>query len=177
MPEPEDFDDSNEIQLTVVRGPSTPPYEKGVRTRLTARTFLRIIKHIETGWAVTQSCKAEGFTYRRFRQLCQRWPIYQARFEKAEVQRAEHRRETMERIVLSHAVKNWQAAGWWLERAHPDRYSLKTVHRDDGTNDEQAIGNQVPLATLVEDARLAAEVALQKPPGLPDTSTKMASTG
>jgi hypothetical protein len=81
----------------------------------TARTFLRIIKHIEIGWAVTTSCKAEGLSYRRFRQLCQRWPNYQARYEKAERQRADHRREAMEAVVLHHAIKNWQAAGWWLE--------------------------------------------------------------
>jgi hypothetical protein len=129
MPDPEDFDDSNEIQLTVVREPSTPPYEKGVRTRLTARTFLRIIKRIETGWPVTQSCKAEGLTYRRFRQLCQRWPTYQRRYEKAERQRAAHRTEAMEALVLRAAATNWCAAAWWLERTHPDRFSLRNVER------------------------------------------------
>jgi hypothetical protein len=173
MPEPEDFDDSNEIQLTVVRGPSTPPYEKGVRTRLTAKTFLRVIKRIETGWAVTQSCKAEGFTYRRFRQLCQRWPAYQARYEKAERQRAEHRRETMEQIILHHAVKNWQAAGWWLERAHPDRYSLKTVHRDDN-NAERPQYAELTREELLASIERAKELANLAPVGwqpLPDSPT------
>jgi hypothetical protein len=159
MPDIEDFDDLNEIQLTVVRGPSAPPYQKGTRTRLTARTFLRIIKHIETGWAVTMSCKSEGLTYRRFRQLCQRWPNYQARYEKAERQRAEHRREAMEAIVLHHAVKNWQAAGWWLERAHPDRYSLKSVNRDDGASANQPIGTEIPLERLQMYGQLMAQIA------------------
>lgn len=109
--------------------PSSAPYQKGTRTRLTARAFLRIIKRIETGWAVTQSCRAEGLTYRRFRQLCQHWPAYQARYERAAIQRAEHRRETMEALVLHAAATNWVAAAWWLERSHPNRFSLRNVER------------------------------------------------
>ena len=128
---------------------------------MTARTFLRIIKRIETGWAVTMSCKAEGLTYRRFRQLCQRWPAYQARYEKAERQRAEHRRETMEALVLHAAAKNWVAAAWWLERSHPARYSLKTVHRDDGTI-EQPIGDAIPAERLAEYGRLMLEIGARE---------------
>ena len=58
-------------ELKVVREiPGKAPYEKGTRTRFTARTFLLIIRRIETGWAVTTACQAEGFTYKRFRQIC-----------------------------------------------------------------------------------------------------------
>jgi hypothetical protein len=142
----------------VVREINPPPYTKGTRTFLTARTFLRIIKRIETGWAVTMSCKAEGLTYRRFRQLCQRWPAYQRRYEKAERQRAEHRRETMEALVLHAAAKNWVAAAWWLERSHPARYSLKTVIRDESTT-EQLIGDAIPAERLAEYGRLMLEMA------------------
>lgn len=155
MPEPDDID---EFQLTVVREIPAPPYEKGTRTRVTARSFLRVIKHVETGWAVTQSCRAEGFSYRRFRQLCQQRPSYQRRYERAEKQRAEHRRETMEAIVLHHAVKHYQAAQWWLERAHPDRYALKSVIRE-GDTAEQPIGNEIPAERLAEYGRLMLEFA------------------
>ena len=176
--EPEDFDDPDEIELTVVREPSAPPYEKGTRTRLSARTFLLIIKRIETGWAVTQACKAEGLTYRRFRQLCQHRPNYQARYEKAERQRAEHRRESMETIVLHHAIKNWQAAGWWLERAHPDRYALKSVIRDDGTNAEKPIYAELTrdqlLASIARAKELEAEAPVGWQPPLPDKSSEVA---
>jgi hypothetical protein len=154
MPEADVFD----VQLTVVREFTPPPYEKGVRTRVTARTFLRVIKHIEVGWAVTHSCKAEGFSYRRFRQLCQQRPNYQRRYEEAERQRAEHRRETMEAIVLHHAAKNWQAAGWWLERAHPERYALKSVVRD-GDNQTQPIGEAIPAERFAHYGKLMLEMA------------------
>jgi hypothetical protein len=175
MHEPEDFDDSNEIQLTVVRGPSTPPYEKGVRTRLTARTFLRIIKRIETGWPVTQSCKAEGLTYRRFRQLCQRWPAYQRRYERAERQRAEHRRETMEALVLHAAAKNWVAAAWWLERSHPGRYSLKTVIRDESTGEEKPLYQALTREELLECIRATERIELERPKGCQPVLSEEAS--
>jgi hypothetical protein len=162
MPQTEEI---KEFQLTVVRGPSTPPYKKGTRTLLTARTFLRIIKRIETGWAVTQSCKAEGFTYRRFRQLCQHWPAYQRRYEKAERQRAEHRRETMEAVVLAHAVKNWQCACWWLERTHPDRFSLKTVIRNESTGEEKPLYQALTREELLECIRASERIELERPKG------------
>lgn len=178
MPEAEDSADFNEVQLTVVREPTASPYEKGTRTRLTARTFLRIIKHIEIGWPVTQSCKVEGLTYRRFRQLCQRWPKYQARYEKAERQRAEHRRETAEAIVLAHAKDSWQAAAWWLERAHPGRYSLRTVIRDNETGEEKPLYQALTREELLECIETSRRIELERPkgcqPALPETDSEAA---
>jgi hypothetical protein len=159
-------DDIDAFQLTVVREINPPPpYRKGTRTRLTARTFIRICQDIEAGRSVTQSCKAEGLTYRRFRQLCQQKPSYQRRYEKAEETRAQVRRDAMEQLVLHAALKNWVAAAWWLERVHPSSYSLRSVARSEGSADAP-VGNAVPLEVLMEDARLAAEIAAQRPAGL-----------
>ena len=107
-------DDPDELsgELTVVR--------PGARTRFTARIFLRIIRRIETGWSVSQACRAEGFTYRRFRQLCQTRPNYQARYQRAERECADFRRDRCEHIVQLAATQSWQAAAWWLERTNPD---------------------------------------------------------
>jgi hypothetical protein len=61
--------------------------------------------------------------------LCQTRPNFQRRYERAERQRGAHRTEAMEALVLRAAATNWCAAAWWLERTHPDRFSLRNVER------------------------------------------------
>jgi hypothetical protein len=145
--------------LTVVREIPGKPYEKGGRVTFTSRVFLRIIHRLEIGWAVVTACQAEGFTYRRFRQLCCTRPSYQRRFEIAEKVRADYRRERCEHIIQTAATQNWTAAAWWLERSYPDRYALKSVVRDDGSGAEKLIGELVPESTLLEYAAIMSEVA------------------
>jgi hypothetical protein len=145
--------------LTVVREIPGKPYEKGGRVTFTSRVFLRIIHRLEIGWAVVTACQAEGFTYRRFRQLCCTRPDYQRRFEVAEKVRADFRRERCEHLVQAAAATNWTAAAWWLERTYPDRYALKSVTRDDGSGAEKLIGEAIPESTLLEYAAIMAEVA------------------
>ena len=137
------------------------PYEKGTRTTFTSRAFLRIIRRIETGWSASAACQAEGFSYRRFRQICQTRPNYQARYQKAEKERADFRRERMEHVIQLAATTNWTAAAWWLERTNPDRYALRRVDRDDGAGEEKLIGEAIPESKILEYAAIMAEVAEQ----------------
>ena len=161
---PNRADDPDELPkdlTTVVREIPGRPYEKGGRATFTPRVFLRVIKKVEVGWAVTQACQSEGFTYRRFRQLCQTRPEYQRRFEVAEKVRADYRRERCEHIVQAAAAQNWTAAAWWLERTNPDRYALRRVDRDDGAGAEKLIGEAIPESKILEYAAIMAEVAAQ----------------
>jgi hypothetical protein len=115
------------LQVTVV-----PPYQKGPRTRFTARVFLRVIKRIETGSGFTQACRAEGLltagsaSYANSGRLTRRvWS------------------------ELSEPVPNFVVMPWStlcskrpppigvpppsiLERVHCDSYALKNVIRHDG---------------------------------------------
>lgn len=156
-----DRDGADELpkDMTVVREIPGTPYEKGGRITFTSRVFLRIIHRLEIGWAVVTACQAEGFTYRRFRQLCCTRPNYQRRFELAEKVRADYRRERCEHIVQAAAATNWCAAAWWLERSYPERYALKSVTRDDGSGNERLIGEAIPESTLLEYAQIMSEVA------------------
>jgi hypothetical protein len=134
---------------------------------------LRIIKRIETGWAITTACQAEGFTYRRWRRICQTRPNYQRRYERAEKERADYRRERCEHIVqAAAAATSWTAAAWWLERTKPDRYALRRVDRDDGSGDERLIGEAIPESKVLEYAAIMAEVAQEN---AREASAKLAS--
>src|ERR1700730_344053 len=117
---------SEELSLTVI---PASPRAGPTAIRLTPRVFIRILRSIRVGWSVPDACSSEFVTYRRFRQVCQQRPVYQKHYEKAERQRSRFRREHCEKIIQKHALTNWCAAAWWLERTAPESYSLKTVDR------------------------------------------------
>jgi hypothetical protein len=142
------------------------PQPRGRRTELTVRTFLRIIKLIEAGWSVSDGCRSEGLSYRRFRQLCQYRPNFQRRYEKAVAVRQDLWHDRAIGSIMEAGEKSWMAHAWFLERVWPERYALKAVER-----------TEVP-ATMVQEAQIRILTLpdedfddLQKEPGfttLPD---------
>jgi hypothetical protein len=105
------------------------PIRNGRPPSLTPRTFLRIIKLIEAGWSVSDGCRSEGLSYRRFRQLCQNRPNFQKRYEKAIAVRQDLWHDRAISSIMEAGEKSWMAHAWYCERVWPEKYALKTVER------------------------------------------------
>jgi hypothetical protein len=81
----------------------------------------------------------------------------------------------MEALVLQHAEQSWQAALAWLERRLPEQWSLKPVVRDSGDVEQQLVCAKMSLEELIINAKLAAEIAANPPPGLAQNQAALPS--
>jgi hypothetical protein len=134
---------------------------------LTIRVFLRVCHNIERGVSIPSACQLEGISYRNFRRRVAGSARLQERLREAETVRFNLRHEEMLQIITEAASKSWMAAGWWLERNLPARYSLaRGVIRDSGDVEQQPLCDKVSLEELIEMAKIAAEIAANPPPGL-----------
>jgi len=97
--------------------------------KLTAERFTTILKAIENGLTITSACKAAKVGRSTlYRELESDWDKRDA-LKKAEEQR--DRMITDEAVAAVHSAfgEDWRAAAWWLERNHPERYSLRSDFR------------------------------------------------
>jgi len=92
---------------------------------------------------------------------------YQRRLKEAEEIREHFLREYHIANITRHAAKTVAASMFWLERRYPNEFALKSVNRDSGGELEQAaLCDKISLEQLIENARLAAAIAANPPPGL-----------
>jgi hypothetical protein len=152
------------IELEVVR--CDEPHAGGRPLFLTARRFIRICRAIERGESASEACRQQLTTYRNFRMHVARNPKYQRRLRQAEEVREHFLREFHIANVTKHSVKNVLASLWWLERRYPNEFALKTVICDTGDSREPAVFDKISLEQLIENARIAAEIAANPPSGL-----------
>jgi hypothetical protein len=153
-PEPSPHE-TKSVKLEVVRDASPRP--RGRPTVLTLRRFIQICRVIEKGTCTSMACKVYQVTYSHFRFRVSRSPRLEQRLKQAEDVRFALRHDFALEAILQAGKKSWMAYAWYLERVLPDRYSLKTVHRDAGTNAEQPIGDAIPAERLAEYGRLMLE--------------------
>jgi hypothetical protein len=151
------------LELVTDESPRRKPWRP---TTLTIRKFLRICHLVEKGWAISRACEAECITYSRFRQRVSQSPRLQERLKAAEETRFNLRHEQALEIIMEAGQRSWMAAGWWLERNLPARYALRQVNRDTDDIEAQPLLNKISMEQLVENAKLAAEIAASPPPGL-----------
>ena len=133
---------------------------------LNARRFIRICRLIERGASAADACEQELVTYRLFRMHVTRNPKYQRRLKEAEEIREHFLREFHIANILKHSAKNVAASMFWLERRYPNEFALKTVSRDSAQMEQQALCDKISIEQLAANARLAAEIAANPPPGL-----------
>lgn len=153
-----------EIELEVVRSDdSRPPWRP---LFLTARRFIRICHWIERGESASEACRRELVTYRNFRLHATRSAKYQRRLKQAEEVREHFLREFHIANISKHSIKNVAASMFWLERRYPNEFALRTVIRDAVEAEARAVFDKIPLEQLIENARLAAEIAANPPSGL-----------
>ena len=152
------------LELKVVRsaGPSHP----GRPRFLDARRFIRICRLIEQGESATEACRQELVTYQIFRKRVGQLPKYARRLRQAEEVREHLLREFHIANITRHSVRNVAASMFWLERRYPNEFALRTVIRDAVEAEARAVFDKISFEQLVENARLAAEIAANQPPGL-----------
>jgi hypothetical protein len=149
------------LELEVVR--SDDP--RGRPLVLNARMFIRICHAIERGENASEACRRELVTYRLFRMHVQRSPKYARRLKQAEEVREHFLREFHIANISKHSVKNVAASLFWLERRYPNEFALRTVIRDTVEAEARAVFDKISMEQLIENARLAAEIAANPPAG------------
>jgi hypothetical protein len=166
LSEPE-LDRPEAVEFQFVREPvEFKPSRNGRPAKLSTRLFVELCRRIELGKSVLDGCFELGISYKTVWVHVNRRPAFARRYRQAqEIAKAREREEDLKR--LGEAVKeDWRVSAWRLERRWPAEFALRRVDRDD-PQAAQPVGDRVPLETLIEDARIAAEVAQQRPPGLP----------
>ncbi|HTG51699.1 MAG TPA: hypothetical protein VMA33_02475, partial [Candidatus Tectomicrobia bacterium] len=138
---------------------------------LNARRFIRICHAIERGESASEVCRQQLTTYRDFRMHVARNPKYQRRLKQAEEIREHFLREYHIANITRHAAKTVAASMFWLERRYPNEFALKAVNRDSGEVEKQELCDKISLDQLVENAKLAADIAANPPPGLRETGS------
>jgi hypothetical protein len=155
-PEPSPHE-TKSVRLEVVRDTQQRP--RGRPTVLTLRRFIQICRVIERGTCTSMACKVYQVTYSHFRFRVSRSPRLEQRLKQAEDVRFALRHDFALEAILQAGKKSWMAYAWYLERVLPERYSLKTVHRDDGDTGGQPIGDAIPAERLAEYGKLMLEMA------------------
>jgi hypothetical protein len=129
-----------------------------------AKRFICACRRIELGWSATAAAEAEGFSYRRFRQLCAR-PSFERRYRQAEQLRLQRRREEAEETVLAAGEKSWMARAWWLERRFPGEFALRNVQRE-GQAEQAPTVDRLTDAQVLEHLERERRILAQRPAGL-----------
>ena len=134
--------------------------------KLTEARFRRMLTLIREGHTNSASCRVEGINYVTWRFHIQQKPAWRAELAEAEKIRDEVWRDHALEMVKSAMPKNWQAAMTYLECKYPNEFALRAVNRNSANIEQQALCNNISLEQLVENARLATEIAANPPPGL-----------
>lgn len=116
--------------------------------KLTAERFGAILEAIEDGLTITSACRAAKVGRSTlYRELESDWDKRDA-LKKAEEQR--DRMITDEAVTAVHSAfgEDWRAAAWWLERNHPERYSLRSDFRPKTDEKKQIQTNEDVQETL-----------------------------
>lgn len=133
------------------------PSKRGRPLILTKRVFLKICHHVEAGFSITAACEVEAVAYRTFRVRAAASPRLTERLKEATDIRFERRHEEALSIVMLAAERNWQAAGWYLERVLPSLYALKSVARDSA--EDSKLEEEIPSEVLARHQQLLLEKA------------------
>ena len=133
---------------------------------LTPRRFIHICQWIEKGESALDACKLEFVSYQSFRQHVRKKPKYQRRLKQAEEVREHYLREFHMANIKRHSAKTVAASMFWLERRYPNEFALRTVIRDTVEAEARAVFDKISMEQLIENARLAAEIAAKPPSGL-----------
>jgi hypothetical protein len=71
----------------------------------------------------------------------------------------------MEDAIQRAAEKNWLACAWWLERTQPHRYALRSVPREDGSEQAPTV-DKLTDAQVAEHLERERRILAQRPAGL-----------
>jgi hypothetical protein len=112
------------------------PARRGRPVTLNPRRFLSICHHIEHGFSIPNACEVEGISYRNFRFRVSQSARLQERLKEAETVRFNFRHEQALASIMAAGERSWMAHAWFLERALPHMWALRTVSRPELDKDE-----------------------------------------
>jgi hypothetical protein len=133
--------------------------------KLTEARFRRTLALIGDGNTNSAACRIEGVHYTTWREHIQQKPHSRAELGEAEKIRDEVWRDHALEMIKNAMPKSWQAATTYLERRYPSAWALRSVNRSPADIEQQAFCDKISLEQLVENAKLAAEIAANPPPG------------
>lgn len=97
--------------------------------KLTKERFTSILQAIEEGQTITSACQAAKIGRSTFYRELDADRDKRDTIKKAEAQRDQMITDEAVSAIHGAFSEDWRAAAWWLERNHPDRYSLRTDFR------------------------------------------------
>ncbi len=128
--------------------------KRGRKSKLDTESRVKLLKAIRYGNDKKVACALAGISettlYRWLEQAQKKNARVELREFRESFERAEAEAEVMKVSHITQAANNgrWQAAAWWLERKHPERWGQQTKIKAEvsGPNGE-------PIAISVEEAR------------------------
>jgi hypothetical protein len=137
---------------------------------MNARRFIRICHLLERGEAITHACEPEAVTHRAFRVHVAKNPKYQTNLKEVEEIREPFFKAFHMANTSQHSIKSVLAFMWRLERRFPNAFALRSAIREDVNSATQEVFGKISLEQLIENARLAKEVA-DTPPARTDNGS------
>ena len=159
QPQPSLSADIKRVDLEVVRDAS--PRQRGRPVFLTPRLFIKICQAIEKGQATSIACKVHQVTYSHFRFKVARSPLWEKRLKKAEDVRFALRHDYALAAIIEAGKKSWMAFAWYLERTSPERYSLRTVIRNESTGEDKPLYQALTREELLECIETSRRIELE----------------
>jgi hypothetical protein len=154
----------NDEELTTHRRPGPP-------SKLTPEKVRAFLKHIKEGKFLREACALESVSYSSFYRGIKHFPEMEQEIKEAlEDQRSQFKEEAISTIRKAFQQGIWQAAAWYLERAHSNEYG-RVRHEFTGAN-----GGPIMLARgcaeISDDelTRLIAEKESHERRALPESS-------
>lgn len=80
-----------------------------------------ICSHLAAGLTVKDTLNSIGLNHDSYYQWLKKYPEFAEKVEKASLSLKKYHIENITRA----STKSWQASAWWLERKHPEEFSLK----------------------------------------------------
>ena len=95
------------------------------QTKLKAALFSEVVSRVRAGHWIKDACKAVGIPRSTLYAYLDRNPDKLDTLKRAEIERDSRLDEEAIASIQKAFATSWQAAAWWLERNHPERFSLR----------------------------------------------------
>jgi hypothetical protein len=153
--------------VTDARDDDSPrPVRSGRKRKLSPAVFEKIMAAIEEGARITPACREHGISPKTVFMRVHRDHEAAQRFAQAKQLRLQRWHEEWLGEMVEHAKRSPWATAWLLEHNFPECYLNRPFVRDSGPLEQQPVCNAITLEQLVENAKLAAQIAANPPSGV-----------
>ena len=134
------------------------------RWKATKKRMDIIVNHLSKLSGRVASAEAGGITYHTFLKWMENIPEFREAVEKAEAETLERGKAVAIQAIFKAMDKNWAAAGWWLERNHPEIYAkIDHINMDvTSKNVSFTIGITDPTLQIADTTQQQIEETIKK---------------